>query len=189
MIARPRPTRRTLAPLGVIAAMLLLASCSSTPRGGAESLPTAAPADAAFTDVGGEVPAPAVSGRLVDGTSVELADLWQDRAVVLQFTATWCTQCQDAESELAEVIERYDDAALLVHVALDEPVEDIRSYLDAQQVIGPVLIDANGTIWRDYAVAEPPLTAVIATDGTIVRMWPGGATADEVAAELDTLID
>jgi len=180
-----RPVLPSLAAVAGLA--LLLAGCASTPRGGAETIPTAAP-EASFSPVDGAVRAPAASGTLIDGTRVDLADLWAQRALVVQFTASWCTQCRDAEPALREVVESYDDAVLLVHVALDEPVDDIRAYLDENGVTGPVVVDRKRSIWRDYAVSEPPMTAVIDTEGGIVRMWPSGASGDDLRAALDRVV-
>ncbi|WP_424936856.1 MULTISPECIES: TlpA family protein disulfide reductase [Bacteria] len=180
-----RPVLPSLAAVAGVA--LLLAGCASAPRGGAESVPTAAP-DASFSPVDGAVRAPAASGTLIDGTRIDLADLWTQRALVVQFTASWCTQCRDAEPALREVVESYDDAVLLVHVALDEPVDDIRAYLDDTGVTGPVLVDRQRAIWRDYTVSEPPVTAVIDTAGGIIRMWPSGADGDDLRAALDRVV-
>lgn len=181
-------TRRHLPLLALAAAgLLLLAGCAPTPRGGAESLPTAS-SSAVFAPLDGAVRAPAASAALVDGTRVALADLWKDRALVVQFTASWCTQCEGAEEGLRTISQEYGDAVLVVHVALDEPVDDIRGYLDRTGAVGPVLVDRGKSIWRDYAVTEPPMTAVIDTAGGIVRMWPGGASADDLRTALDRVV-
>lgn len=175
---------------GCIAAALLLVSagCASTPGGGAETLSQPVPTEAQFTPAKGAVPAPDFTATLVDGTEVTLSELREDRVVVLQFTATWCAQCQDAEPRLSELTKDFNGAVLPVHVALEEPLADVRNYLSAYKVMGPALVDTGGRIWRDYAVTEPPLTAVVDTAGGIVRMWPGGASKDELRSTLDEVV-
>lgn len=165
----------------------LLTACSQAPRGGAEQLPTAAPA-ATFTEAADGMRAPGFSAPLVDGTPVTLEELSGDRVLVLQFTASWCTQCVDAEPELSQIAEDYAGAVLPVRIALNEPVEDIVEYLRDTKAVGPAVIDASGKIWRDYAVGEPPLTAVIDAQGSLTRMWPGGADATTLRATLDELV-
>ncbi|MDR6867985.1 thiol-disulfide isomerase/thioredoxin [Microbacterium resistens] len=174
----------------LLGALLLLAGCASSPRGGAETLPSAAPEAAGeiFSPLDGAVSAPAASGTLIDGTRVDLADLWAERVLIVQFTATWCSSCKAAEPMLRDTVEEYGDAVLLVHIALDEPVDEVRAFLDENRTTGPVLVDGSGALWRDYAVSEPPMTAVIDTAGGIVRMWPGGAGGDELRAALDRVV-
>lgn len=185
MTSSRRPILRT-ALFGALA--LTLVGCTPAPLGGAETLPSAAPTAVELRPGEDTVAAPRSEGVLIDGTPVRLADLWADRALVVQFGASWCTQCATSEAMLTEVVSEYDDAVLLVHVMRDEGEAATREYLTEHEVTGPVLIDEGGRIWRDYAVSEPPLTAVIDAEGGIVRMWPGGADEAELRSELDRIV-
>ena len=44
-------------------------------------------------------------------------------------------------------------------------------------------------MWLDYAAREPPLVAVVAPGGKILRGWPGGVEEDALRRELDALIE
>jgi len=186
MTASGRPLARA-AVIGALA-LLTLVGCSAAPRGGFETLPTAAPTGADLRPGEDTVPAPRSQGTLIDGTAVQLADLWGERALVVQFGASWCTQCAAAEQMLTDVVSSYRDGVLLVHVMRDEGEAATQRYLSEHEVTGPVIVDEGGRIWRDYAVSEPPLTAVIDADGGIVRMWPGGAEESELRHELDRIV-
>lgn len=179
--------RRTVLIGGIALTMSLLTACSSS-FGGAEQIPAALPAGAEFTPDADAMTAPAVSGALIDGTPVELADLWADRVLVLQFTASWCTQCVDAEADLAQIAEDYDGAVLPVRIALDESDEKIMKYLSTSEAVGPAIVDRSGSIWRDYAVTEPPATAIVDTAGGLVRLWSGGADEETLRGVLDELV-
>lgn len=184
-----RMTRLVVSAATVAAiAALALTGCASAPRGGADSIPHSTPSADRFTALPDAVPAPKVKGTLIDGTRVELASLWQGRPLVIQFTSTWCGQCATSEADLRALADEYGDDVLVVHVALDEPAATIQKYLDDNSVVGPVIVDRTGTIWRDYAVKEPPMTAVVDTNGGIVRMWPGGASRDQLHDVLTTVV-
>ena len=184
-----RLIRRRIAAALVVGAALALAGCSSAPeRGGASTLPTEAPPAASLTPIEDAVAAPMSSGTLIDGTTIALGELWSERPVVLQFSTSWCTQCAAAEEDLSAIAEDYGSSALVVHINGKEDAEAVASYLNDNTVAGPVLLDTDGSIWRAYAVTEPPLTAVIDSDGGIVRMWPGGATGEQIRTELDRVV-
>lgn len=134
------------------------------------------------------MPAPQIQGELVDGTEIDLAKLWSERVLVLQFTASWCTQCAAAEPELSQIARDFDGAVVPVRIALNEPHDQIAKYLADTKAQGPAIVDATGSIWRDYAVTEPPATAVVDTDGGLVRMWPGGVDAEQLREVLDGLV-
>ncbi|WP_308492430.1 TlpA family protein disulfide reductase [Microbacterium terrisoli] len=189
MNTRSRSRRPVLAvAAAALTVALALAGCAAAPRGGADAIPTAAAAAGHVTPAPEAVRAPQVHGTLVDGTEVELASLWTSRPLVVQFTATWCTQCADGEPALRALADDYGDDLLVVHVALDEPADTIQKYLHDNDVVGPVIVDGTGSIWRDYAVAEPPVTALIDTAGGIVKMWPGGATGDDLRSALEKIV-
>ncbi|MFE6996454.1 TlpA family protein disulfide reductase [Microbacterium sp. NPDC057659] len=186
MTARTRAAAR-FAAAALLIGSLMLAGCSQSPRGGADALPSQTPSADRFVAAADAVPAPKATGELVDGTEVDLASLWTARPLVLQFTSTWCTQCTDLESDLSALSSELGDDVLVVHIALDEPSDTIQTYLKDSDVTGPVLVDRTGAIWRDYAVKEPPMTALVDTSGGIVRMWPGGASGDQLREALATI--
>ena len=182
----PRSPRLSVATAALFC-VALLTGCAA-PLGGVDTLPTSEPVPATFTSLPDAMPAPPVLGELVDGTEVDLSKLWSERVLVLQFTSSWCTQCAAAEPELTKVFEDYQGAVLPVRIALNEPGEDIMKYLSSAKAVGPAVVDTSGSIWRDYAVTEPPVTAIIDTEGGLVRMWPGGTESEQLRAVLDELI-
>lgn len=180
-------TRKLSAALGALIALTALTSCSQGDIGGAASLPQAPPA-ASFTSDDAAMTAPQITGRLLDGTEINLADLWRERVLIVHFTSSWCTQCVAAEAELASISEEFDGAVLPVHIAFQENNDEFSSYLRESGAVGPALIDTTGSIWRDYAISEPPVIAVIDTQGKLVRMWPGELNSDKLRETLHSLI-
>ncbi|TYB40612.1 TlpA family protein disulfide reductase [Micromonospora sp. AP08] len=157
--------------------------------GGAAALPGPAPAGLALRPAPSAAPgAPAVTGALTDGSPVALADLWADRPVVLVFFTSWCTLCADRQPALGELARRHSDEVVFVGVATEDKPEDVQRYLREHRVGYPVALDADGGIWRSYAVREPPAVVVIAKGGALLRGWPGGVDAATLDAALRRLV-
>ncbi|NES27471.1 redoxin domain-containing protein [Micromonospora terminaliae] len=157
--------------------------------GGAAALPGPPPAGLALRPGPSGAPgAPAVTGALTDGSPVALADLWADRPVVLVFFTSWCTLCADRQAALSELARRHSDEVVLVGVATEDRPEDVQRYLREHRVDYPVVLDADGTIWRSYAVREPPAVVVVAKGGALLRGWPGGVDAATLDGELRRLV-
>ncbi|MFG3298110.1 TlpA family protein disulfide reductase [Micromonospora chersina] len=182
----------------VLAAALTATACSggddapARPEpvaGGAAALPGPAPAGLALRPAPPGGPgAPAVTGVLTDGTPVALADLWADRPVVLVFFTSWCALCADRQAALGELARRHRDEVVFVGVATGDKPEDVQRYLREHRVGYPVVLDADGGIWRSYAVREPPAVVVVAKGGALLRGWPGGVDAATLDAELRRLV-
>jgi peroxiredoxin len=162
---------------------------ASPVAGGAAAVPGPAPTDLGLRPAPTDSPpAPAVSGSLTDGSSLALADLWVDRAVVLTFVNSWCTTCaeqQDALSELAR--DHADRVAFVGVVGGGDDAGDVQEYLRRHGVGYPVLVDEERAIWRSYAVREPPAVVLIARGGVLLRGFPGGIDPADLAAHLAAL--
>ncbi|WP_326551762.1 TlpA family protein disulfide reductase [Micromonospora sp. NBC_01813] len=162
----------------------------SAVAGGALTLPGPAPTDLGLRPAPTDSPpAPAVSGTLTDRTPLALADLWGDRAVVLTFFTSWCTTCADQQAALSELAGANADRVVFVGVvgADDDPAQ-VQDYLRRHQVDHPVLVDDDQTIWRAYAVREPPAVVLIARGGVLLRGFPGGIEASALERILTELV-
>lgn len=187
----PGATRLRLG-AALLAVAVVAAGCTAEPApppvaGGAAALPGPAPTGAGLRPAPADSPpAPSVSGTLTDGSALALADLWADRAVVLTFFTSWCTICAEQQAALSELARSDPDRLVFVGVVDgDDDPADVQDYLRRYGVEHPVLVD-DGTIWRAYAVREPPAVVLIARGGVLLRGFPGGvdvtALADLLAA-------
>jgi peroxiredoxin len=176
---------------------LALGACSSgadsesatTRAGGAAALPGPAPSGLAFKPAPTDAPAaPRATGTLTDGTRVDLAELWADRSVVLVFFNSWCTLCAERQTAISDLARTHQDRVVFVGVAsVDEP-DELDAYLREHRVEYPVIFDPEQTIWRAYAVREPPTVVLVAKGGTLLRGWPGGLDASAIQERLDELV-
>ncbi|MGC4795977.1 TlpA family protein disulfide reductase [Micromonospora saelicesensis] len=187
--------RRALLPLLLAAA--LLGGCSTpepepapAPAGGAAALPGPVPdADLALRPAPGSAPAaPAFTGALTDGTPFAAAELWAQRPVVLTFFSSWCTTCASSQAALSELARSYRDRVVFVGVAGADQADEVQDYLRAHRVEYPVVLDDQQTIWRSYAVREPPAVVLVAKGGALLRGWPGGLDAPTLDQRLRELV-
>ena len=160
-----------------LAAALVLGACS-TPAASGE-LPGPVPDGVTFHSPAPDVPAaPSFELELIDGRTLDLTEHWAERPVVLTFFETWCTLCQDQQGGINDVADEYRNVVLFLGIAgLSDP-EDVADYVSENQISYPVGVDPDGRTWLQYAVAEPPLVALISKDGRLIRGWPEGVSED-----------
>ena len=185
---RPRGAWVLLLPLAVL---LVAAACGGGDEqatdGGAADLPGPLPSDVAFRDPPAEAPpAPDFTADLVDGAPVTASDLWDDRPVVLVFTASWCERCADVHREAAEVVGEHEGVALLGVVPSDD-AGGAREYAQELELGYPIAV-GDERVWLDYAIREPPAVVLVAPEGKLLRGWPGGVERTVLAEQLDELV-
>jgi thiol-disulfide isomerase/thioredoxin len=185
---RPRGAWVLLLPLAVL---LVAAACGGGDEeatdGGAADLPGPLPSDVAFRDPPAEAPpAPDFTADLVDGAPVTASDLWDDRPVVLVFTASWCERCADVHREAAEVVGEHEGVALLGVVPGDD-AGGAREYAQELELGYPIAV-GDERVWLDYAIREPPAVVLVAPEGKLLRGWPGGVERTVLAEQLDELV-
>jgi len=193
MSDRLRRPRVACALVLALAVLLPVAGCAGEDSGGevdggASDLPGAPPGGVAFRDPPADAPAaPEISAELVDGTPVTASDLWDDRPVVLVFTASWCNRCADVHRRAAEVVDDHEGVALLGVVPRDD-AEAAREYAEELELGYPIAV-ADERVWLNYAVREPPAVVLVAPQGKVLRGWPGGVETPVLARSLDELVE
>lgn len=149
--------------LAALALVLALAGCSA-----GTSYVTAPPT---------APPAPAFELELLDGATLDLAEQWEVRAVVLVFFESWCELCARQQPDITALSEEYRDTVLFVGVGHESSTADAAEFVRAHDIGYPVGLDPTGEVWRRYRVDEPPLVALVSRGGRLVRGWPGGTTS------------
>jgi thiol-disulfide isomerase/thioredoxin len=182
-----RPARAAAALL----VLLALAACGGDDEqahGGAEGLPGPVPAGVEFAEPDGEgVPAPDFTAELVDGTRVTASELWDDRPIVLVFTASWCEACKEVHRQVAEAVAEHDGAIGLLAVVPADDAEGARAYAEELELEHAVAV-AGDDVWLDFAAREPPLVVLVGPGGAVLRGWPGGPGEGLLAEQLDALV-
>jgi thiol-disulfide isomerase/thioredoxin len=123
------------------------------------------------------------------GRKLALGDLWTERGLVLQFTASWCAVCRQELPEVGGLAA----SAPIVFIAADEQAgpENMTIVAGRSALTAPVLYvpDAQTeAVFRHYAYQTLPATYFIDRDGRIRRVHEGAMPAAElsraIAAEL-----
>jgi len=177
-------------PVLASAALLLFAGCGGDDgdaAGGAVDLPGPVPAGVSFANPPrSAVDAPDFSVELLDGTPLTASELWQDRPVVLVFTASWCERCRDIHAGVAEAVDAHDGAIALLGVVAEDDVEPAKDYAAELDLGHPVAV-ASERVWLSYAAREPPVVVLVAKGGKVLRGFPGGVSGDDLAHRLEEL--
>ena len=162
----------------------------AAPLGGVAALPDGPPpAGTTYAEPpDGRPTAPVFDLELPDGQVVDAATLWQDRAVVLSFVASWCTLCQRQQAELSAIAREYGDRVTFLGIAGDETPEDLQAFLREHDVPYAVGIDPTLDVWLRYGVEEPPLIAFVTRGGQLVRGHPGGLEGAAVREIIDEVL-
>lgn len=174
---------------GVVVAVLALAGCSGSDDPAAVSfeLPGDVPSDVTFIDAPPTAPpAPSFELELLDGSTLDLAEQWEQRPVVLVFFESFCELCAQQQADITALSEEYRDAVLFVGVGSATSEDDAAEYLREHDIAYPIGLDPDGEVFRRYGVDEPPLVALIARGGQLVRGWPGGV--DDLGSQLTELV-
>jgi cytochrome c biogenesis protein CcmG/thiol:disulfide interchange protein DsbE len=134
-------------------------------------------------------PAPAFSLRTLDGrSSVNLADL-RGQVVVVNFWASWCTECRVEHDALAAAWRRYRDAGVvLVGVDFQDARADALAYTDQAAMTWPVVEDPGSHTALAYGVYGIPETFFIAPDGQIAAKEVDPVSFARIAAQVDRLL-
>jgi thiol-disulfide isomerase/thioredoxin len=170
-----------------LASAAAFTACTGAQHGGAGDLPGPVPSGVTFEAPPGGMDAADFSATLLDGTPLNASELWADRPVVLVFTASWCGMCADVHRDLAEVVDGYDDAVALLGVVNEDDEAAALDYAADLRLGHPIAV-VDDRVWLLYAAHEPPLVALVAPGGMVLRGWPGGVEPDRLAEHLDGIV-
>lgn len=113
------------------------------------------------------------------GDSVSLDDL-KGQVVLLNFWASWCPPClheMPSMTRLKDQLNQQDFEILAVNLA--EQVEDFESFLKANPVNFPVLLDPQGQAIKNWRIMAYPTTYLIDKQGQIRYGLFGGTEWDQ----------
>jgi cytochrome c biogenesis protein CcmG/thiol:disulfide interchange protein DsbE len=179
MLARPA---RTLAVLVVVAAVLavgLLLSFGLSNRDALATSPLVRRPAPAFT-------LPGLDGRRE--SAVSLVEL-RGHVVVVNFWASWCTECRTEQAALNQTWERFRDAGVVVvGVDFEDATDDARQFVASTGASYPMVVDTKSATALAYGLRGVPETYVIDARGRIVDRVIGPATASRLATTITGLL-
>lgn len=166
--------------LPVLFAMFILSACE--PNKPASQAPTGA-----AVAVG--APAPALSGRALNGAAtVDLAGL-SGRVVLVDFWASWCEPCRRELPELEALYQRQQGKGLeIIGVSLDEQIGDAEAFLREQvKVTFPMVHDQDQALAKSWSPPKMPSLYVIDKEGKVAKIFAGEVSVAQIEAEVTRL--
>lgn len=124
----------------------------------------------------------------IDGDAVQLAKL-RGQVVVVNFWASWCTECRTEQGELNATWDRFRDAGVVVlGVNFQDSRDEARQYLAGSGSSYPVVEDTKSRTALAYGLRGVPETFVISPQGKVVDRVIGPVDASNLADEISPLL-
>lgn len=132
-------------------------------------------------------PAPAFALTSLAGSTVRSEDM-RGRPMVINFWASWCTECRKEHPLLMAAHDRLGDRVSFVGVVFQDSAANARNYLvemgDVPAGSYPNLLDPSSQTAIDYGVYGVPETFFIDRQGRIVAKRVGRVTLRVLEREL-----
>lgn len=109
------------------------------------------------------------------GENISLeALLKRNKALLLNFWATWCPPCREEIPELIKLQENYQDRSFTVlGVDVGESTAKVSSFADKIGINYPVVLDRDNRVAESYKVVGIPTSILIGSDGKILGVYYG----------------
>jgi len=127
--------------------------------------------------------APAARVVTLDGKTVDLADYYGAKPVVLEFWATWCPLCKHMEPAMEAARQRHGDRVTFVSVGVtaNQTADRQREYAEKQHLTGKFVFDADGAAIKAFSVPHTSYIVVIDAARRVVYTGVGGDQDIEAA--------
>ena len=120
--------------------------------------------------------APVVTVEDVEGKPVDLGQWIGKRPVVLEFWATWCSNCEELEPAMKAAHARYADRVAFVGVAvpMNQSPRRVKLYAEKHGLPLALLYDREGAAIDAYQVPATSYVVVVDAGGKVVYTGLGG---------------
>ena len=135
--------------------------------------------------VGG--PAPSFELKTLKGEIFKSSDL-KNKAVILNFWATWCVPCIKEMPELNKAYTSFkNDDVEIIAINFAETRSEVDEFVNKYHLEFPILLDKYGDVSQDYRVRNLPVTYFISPNGIIMDSVFGGITQKLIETKLKQL--
>jgi thiol-disulfide isomerase/thioredoxin len=145
-------------------------------------------ASAQDSEVGIGTVAPGAAVETLDGRAAELASLFGQKPVVIEFWATWCGVCKELEPRIMAAHARFKDRVTFVGVAVsaNQSDERVRRYV-AQHMQGFThFYDRRGHAVSNYDVPATSYVVIVDAQGKVA--YTGLGEDQDIAAALTRIL-
>jgi thiol-disulfide isomerase/thioredoxin len=120
--------------------------------------------------------APVVTVNDLDGKPVNLGQWLGKKPVLVEFWATWCSNCEELLPRLREAKRLVGDKIefVAVNVTVNQTPERVRQYLKDHEVPFRILYDDKGTSTRAYRAPATSYVVIVDAAGRVAYTGIGG---------------
>ncbi|MDR0270636.1 TlpA disulfide reductase family protein [Paenibacillus sp.] len=114
----------------------------------------------------------------------------QDKAILLNFWASWCGPCQQEAPELNALAEKYKDSLNIygVNVTKYDNKKNAQSFIEKYHLNFPVMLDLNGDIYeKQYKGIAFPTNVLINKHGVVQEVVVGILSPKELEKKVKDL--
>lgn len=124
----------------------------------------------------------------LDGPPVTLTKL-RGQVVVINFWASWCTQCQVEQAALDQTWQQFQDSGVVViGVNFEDSTGAARSYVRSADVTYPVVEDTDSRTALAYGLRGVPETFVVNQHGRVVNRVFGPVDGAALSSEINSML-
>ena len=124
----------------------------------------------------------------IEGPAVTLSKL-RGQVVVLNFWASWCTECHEEQDALDQTWQSFRDSGMvLLGVDFEDTSDGARDYMHDSGLTYPVVEDKDSKTALAYGMRGIPETFLIDRSGRIVDRLIGRLDADRLATAVRPLL-
>jgi thiol-disulfide isomerase/thioredoxin len=134
-------------------------------------------------------PAPELAVPRLEGGELRLSTL-RGKVVLIDFWARWCEPCQKVMPDLQRLHQRLRDKPFqLLSVNIEgAPADEVRAWMEERGFSFSTGQDRQGTARTAYQVSQIPLLVLVGPDGIVRRVYDGGASADALEKDVNSLL-
>lgn len=121
----------------------------------------------------------------LDGETITLSEYAGEKAVVLDFFATWCPNCRRDMPRLNKMYEEHKDQIEVIGINLQESSKKVRKYIDDTGITFPIVLDPSGSVSRDYGIRYTNFHVLINKAGEVVGVVPGDISERDVLSLIE----
>ena len=129
--------------------------------------------------------APAAVVESLEGTAMDLARMYGDKPVVLEFWATWCPLCKKLEPAMKAAQGKYAGQVRFISVGVpsNQSAEKQKAYMEKQQLGGTFVFDKDGAAMKAFAVPHTSYVVVIDKAGKVAYTGVGAEQDIDAAVQ------
>jgi thiol-disulfide isomerase/thioredoxin len=132
-------------------------------------------------------PAPTVKLRLLQAPQTEMSG-WsglRGKLVVLEFWATWCDACVEAQPHFNALAAKFQGRPVQFLSVTADPEGQVRRFLKTRPLLGWVGLDSDGSAFEAFGVRGIPHTVILNAQGEVLgETYPELLTAERLEALL-----